>query len=503
MLIVETIRKIRLAHHRDNKPIRQIAREMNLSRNTVRKIIRSDVTELHYDRKTQPQPKLEPYKEQLIQALDEDHDKPKKQRRSAQLLFEELQRQGFAGGYDAVRRFVQKWKQQQTGVSKAFVPLVFAPGEAFQFDWGYEPVQLAGVNVQVKVAHFRLCHSRKPFCVAYVRETLEMVLDAHVQAFSFYGGACRKGIYDNLKTVVSKVLIGKERVFNRRFLTLASHYLFDPVACTPAAGWEKGQVERQVGVVRQRLFAKRRKFADLDELNQWLRDECQTMAATQKHPELSDQTVAEVAIREQAALVPVPVLFDAYQESTARVSRTALINFDRNRYSVQANTIGKTVTVRAYADRISMVHNGELIGLHRRQFGRDKTLYEPWHYLAVLKQKPGALRNGAPFQQWDLPEPLKKARERLGSSSDGDRQFVGILAAVQTHGLEAVSAACAEALAARIISRDLVLNILSRAGEEETVANCQPPAHLPKLRLLPTADCQRYDRLLAGGDHAS
>lgn len=500
---METIRKIRLAHHRDHKPIREIARDMNLSRNTVRKIIRTDVTELHYERQSQPSPKLEPYKNRLIQALDEDQDKPKKHRRSAQLLFEMLQREGFVGGYDAVRRFVQKQKQQRTGASKAFVPLVFAPGEAFQFDWSYEPIELGGTNTQIKVAHFRLCHSRKPFCVAYVRETLEMVLDAHVQAFSFYGGTCRKGIYDNLKTVVSKVLMGKERIFNRRFQVLASHYLFEPVACTPAAGWEKGQVERQVGVVRQRLFAKRRKFVDLDELNQWLRDECQTMAATQKHPEFTEQTVAEVAAKEQESLVPVPVQFDAYQESTARVSLTALINFDRNRYSVQAVTVGKTVTIRAYADRISMIHDGELIGLHRRQFGRDKTVYEPWHYLAILKQKPGALRNGAPFKQWDLPEPLKQARERLGGYSDGDRQFVGILTAVASHGLEAVADACAEALSAKTISRDLVLNILSRASEPEPVSDCQPPAHLPRLRLLPTADCRRYDRLLAGGGHAS
>ncbi len=273
---METIAKIRRAYHRDKKSIRQIAREMNLARNTVRKIIRSDVTQLHYERKVQPRPKLEPFKEKLVAFLEEDQKKPPKQRRTALLLFEMLQREGFTGGYDSVRRFVKTWREQATG-TKAFIPLVFAPGEAFQFDWSYEQIELGGVNVRIKLAHFRLCHSRAPFCVAYMRETLEMVMDAHVQAFSFYGGACRKGIYDNLKTVVSKVLIGKERIFNRRFQALASHYLFEPVACTPAAGWEKEQVERQVGVVRQRLFGKRRKFADLDELNQWLRDECRAM----------------------------------------------------------------------------------------------------------------------------------------------------------------------------------------------------------------------------------
>jgi hypothetical protein len=191
-------------------------------------------------------------------------------------------------------------------------------------------------------------------------------------------------------------------------------------------------------------------------------------------------------------------LFDAYQESTARVSLTSLINFDRNRYSVEAAFVGKVVTVRAYANRLSIIHNGKLVGLHKRQYGRDRTIYEPWHYLDVLKQKPGALRNGTPFINWDLPKSLQKTRERLSRHPDGDRQFVGILSAVSVHGLKAVEQACTEALAAKIVSKDLVLNILSRANEPDPLSNSQSPAHLPKLRLLPQADCRRYDRLLAG-----
>lgn len=500
---METIRKIRLARHRDHKPIRQIARDLNLSRNTVRNILRSEATELHYQRKVQPAPKLEPFKASLTQALQEDACKPKKQRRSALLLFEQVQREGFTGGYDAVRRFVQRWKRDAQEPVKAYVPLSFAPGEAFQFDWGYEPIELGGVNVKIKVAQFRLCHSRAPFCVAYPRESLEMVMDAHVQAFAFFGGACRRGIYDNLKTVVTKVLMGKDRVFNRRFQTLASHYLFEPVACTPAAGWEKGQIERQVGFVRQRLFAKRRKFANLEELNLWLRYECRVLAATQKHPEFPEQTVATVLEKEGAALVNVRVAFDGYQESVARVSSTSLVAFDRNRYSVQACAVGTAVMVRAYADRVAFVHNGQVVGLHRRLFGRGRTAFDPWHYLDVIKHKPGALRNGTPFQGWELPTSLQQIKEVLLKRPDGDRQFVAILASVPTYGLEAVATACATALEANTISRDVILNLLSRSGEEASNEPCQTPSHLPPLRLLPKADCQRYDRLLSGGRHAS
>jgi transposase len=503
MLIVETIRKVRLAHHRNHKSIREICRDFNLSRNTVRKIIRSDATEFVYDRKVQPRPKLEPFKERLSKYLKEESAKPVKQRRSALLLFEQLQREGFDGGYDSVRRYVQNWRKSGAEREiKAFIPLSFAPGEAFQFDWSYEQIELAGVNVRVKVAQFRLSHSRMPYCVAYMRETLEMVLDAHVRAFGFYGGACRRGIYDNLKTVVAKVLMGKERVFNRRFTTLASHYLFEPVACTPAAGWEKGQIEKQVGLVRQRFFNQRRKFGSLEELNQWLSEQCLQLAASHKHPEFPDRTVAEVFAAEQEHLISVKMPFDSYQESLARVSCTSLVSFDRNRYSVHASAVGKTILVRAYANRLILLADGQTVGVHLREFGRDKTIFDPWHYLEVLKHKPGALRNGAPFKDWEFPLPLKEVRAAMLNRPDGDKQFVGILSAVLTHGLEAVINACAEAVAANTVSQGVILNILSRAQDQPVPDDCDIPK-LPELRMPPIADCRRYDLLLMGGAHVA
>jgi hypothetical protein len=179
------------------------------------------------------------------------------------------------------------------------------------------------------------------------------------------------------------------------------------------------------------------------------------------------------------------------------------VAFDRNRYSVHAASVGRAVMVRAYADRVVFVHNGRVIGLHRRLFGRGRTAFDPWHYLDVLKHKPGALRNGTPFQAWDLPASLQQVKEQLLKRSDGDRQFVAILASVPTYGLEAVGAACATALSTNTVSRDVILNLLSRSNEEPATESCPAPSHLPPLRLLPTADCQRYDRLLMGGHRAS
>lgn len=500
---METIRKVRQAHYRDHKPIREICRDFHLSRNTVRKILRSNLTEFVYERKVQPRQKLEPFCERLETCLKEDSAKPAKQRRTALLLFEQLQREGFGGGYDSVRRYVKKWRKNSSEQPiQAYIPLCFAPGEAFQFDWGYEPIELGGVNVRIKVAHFRLSHSRMPFCVAYGRETLEMVLDAHVRAFNFFGGSCRKGIYDNLKTVVSKVLLGKERVFNRRFLSLASHYLFEPVACTPAAGWEKGQIEKQVGFVRQRFFNQRRKFASLEELNQWLTEQCLQVAATQKHPEFPQQSVAEVFAAEREHLVQVKLPFDSYQETTAHVSRTALVLFERNRYSVHASAVGQLASVRVYADRIVLCVDAQIVGEHQRQFGRDLTVYDPWHYLEVLKRKPGALRNGAPFKDWDLPLPLKQVREAMLNHPDADKQFVGVLSAVLTHGLDAVIDACAKAVAQGTVSQSVILNLLSRSQELPLTTESPVLPPLPQLRMPPIADCSRYNLLLREGAYA-
>jgi len=339
-----------------------------------------------------------------------------------------------------------------------------------------------------------------PFCVAYLRESLEMVLDAHVRAFEFFGGSCRRGIYDNLKTVVTKVLLGKDRVFNPRFLQLASHYLIEPVACTPAAGWEKGQVENQVSFVRKRIFVPRVKCADLSELNRYLSDRCRILAAGHKHPEFKERTVAEVFSEEKSRLVCVGTAFDGFRETPVRVSSTSLVSYDSNRYSVDASAVGRTVMLRAYADRVVVVDDGVVIGEHQRQFGRHNTSYDPWHYIAVLKRKPGALRNGAPFKGWELPPPIAQIREALAKHSDGDRQFVGILGRIGAYGLDAVADACAEALRTKTPSRDVVLNILSRTCDEPDIPAFLPPGYLPIINSEPTSDCGRYDVLLAGGN---
>ena len=201
MLVVETIAKIRRAYCQEKKRIKQICRELRVSRNTVGEVIRSGATELTYERNVQPQPKIGPWKDELERMLAENTRKPRRERLTRIRIFEELRALGYDGGYDAVRRYAASWsKSEQEASAAAYVPLSFDPGEAYQFDWSHEIVPIDGVTTTVKVAHVRLCHSRMLFVRAYPRETQEMVFDAHDKAFASFGGACARGIYDNMKT---------------------------------------------------------------------------------------------------------------------------------------------------------------------------------------------------------------------------------------------------------------------------------------------------------------
>ena len=449
-------------------------------------------------------PKLGAYVEKLTEGLESDKVLPKRQRRTAQKLFQELQLEGYQGGYDSVRRFVKRWRHSQSkATGQVFIPLSFDPGEAFQFDWSHEWVQMAGMPVKAKVAHLRLCHSRLFLAVAYPRETQEMVFDAHQRGFEFFGGICHRGIYDNLKTVVNKILSGKQRNFNNRFGQLSSHYLFEPVACTPASGWEKGQVENQVGVVRRNFFTPRLRVKNFDELNAILIECCVHWAKTHRHPEIKDQTVWQVYEKEQPYLLKLPQSFDGYAERPARVSPSSLVSFDHNRYSVDCRHAGKTVQIRVYAGRIVVVRDGEVIADHVREFGRDKTVFNPWHYLSALETKPGALRNGAPFKKWDLPVGMRSIRDQLRRRyTDWDRQFVGILTVVPHFGIQLVEEACQKALKVKTVSNEAVLNLLYRGADAQPSGGIDPGVHL-HLKNQPVADCSRYDRLIKEAAHAA
>ena len=484
--------KIRRMYFRDKLPLREIAKRSGLSRNTLRRWLRQcDVVE--------PRGKtrevfsiLDPYKETLVSWLRTNSHRPKRDRRTVLVMFHHLQAQGYPGGYGRVAAFARAWRAE--GPKRAvFVPLRFPMGEAFQFDWSCEYAVIGGLRRRLDVAHVKLAASRAFWVVAYPTQSHEMLFDAHARAFAAFGGVPRRGIYDNMKTAVDRVGRGKERTINARFQAMCGHYLFDPEFCNRAAGWEKGIVEKNVQDRRRQLWveAGHRHWSSLADLNTWLDQECRAAWEAMSHPEWPALRLSEVLETEQPHLMPNPKPFDAYIEHPVRVSATALIHFQRNRYSVPTEAAHQVVSLRAYPTELVLVSDGQVIARHARSFERYLTFYDWQHYIHAVQRKPGALRHGAPFSE--MPDALQSLQRQLLRRVGGDRVMAHVLATVPEHGLEAVIVAAEIVLESGVVTAEHVFNVLARLKTphltHETLTTVLQLEHEPQ------ANVHRYDGL--------
>ncbi|MET0014360.1 MAG: IS21 family transposase [Sedimenticola sp.] len=501
MIDVALLSVIRRWHFREGMTIREITRRTGLSRNTVRKYLANGVLEPRYPNRKTPS-KLDDYELTLTSWLFREARRHRKQRKTVKQLHSDLVQLGYTGSHDRVSAFARNWRAEQqeakkTASKNTFVPLAFAPGEAFQFDWGEDYVVIDGSSTKLQIAHFKLSNSRAFFMRAYLLQSHEMLFDAHYHAFQAFGDVPERGIYDNMKTAVDKVRKGKQRDVNKRLTAMVSHYLFEAEFCNPAAGWEKGQVEKNVLDARRRIWQGAPVFKSLADLNSWLNQRCVELWQELPHPQDKRRTIDNYWQVEREHLMEAPAAFDGFVEYNKRVTSTCLITYDNNRYSVPASFANRPVSLRVYADRLVIVAEANVIAVHDRVFSRDhsasgKTIYDWRHYLSVVQRKPGALRNGAPFTE--LPESFKQLQRKLLKRPGGDREMVDVLALVLLHDEVLVEQAVEEALKIDRPSKQHVVNCLSRITDKPKPEPTQPPAAL-KLVTEPTADTNRYDRL--------
>lgn len=496
---METILKIRRLYHHEKLSVREIAKRLRLNRRTVKKYL-TTLEPPTYQRKSYHYPKLGSFLPYLEAFLNQEQDKPAKERLSVRRLFELLRSEGYQGQYNSLACFVRRFKAQyEPKIQDVFIPQYFPEADAYQFDWSTEAVKLSGELVKINVAHFRLCHSRAFFIKAYPNQRMDMLVDAHNCAFEFLGGTCKRGIYDNMKTAVTSIGIGKERVFNEQFLAMMNHFLIEPVACTPASGWEKGQVERQVKTLRKRIFEPMLSFTDLEELNSYLRAQCCMLMDEFKHPDDKTITVSQALKKEQNLLIQITPYY-WYKDKPIHVNRLSLICYENHRYSVPCHLVGKVVNLQAQAEQIHIIYQNECIASHKRSFIKNHTTYNPWHYLDILRYKPGALRNGDPFAHWDLPEPILQLQNYLMDKPKGDRTMVELLVLIRDYGEDIGITAASIALEKKIVTVEAVQHIINQFLEP----------NVPKLKAKeiplsnpPQSNCQRYDSLLTGVRHAA
>jgi len=496
MITMDMLGKVRRMKMRDKLTISEISKRTGLARNTVKRWLRApgDVSP-KYLRRSDPT-KLSAYEATLVMALKADAHRHKDGRRTARALFVQITALGYRGGYSAVTDFIRAWRSDSGKATKAFVPLVFENGEAFQFDWSEEGMLVGGVFHKVQAAHLKLCASRAFWLVAYPTQSHEMLFDAHTRSFVALGGVPHRGIYDNMKTAVDEVLKGKGRVVNARFKAMCSHYLFDPDFCNVASGWEKGRVEKNVQDSRRRIWieARERRFGSFVELNVWLSQRCRAIWAETAHPEHAQFTIADMLEIEREHLMAMPEAFDGYVERSSRVSSTCLVTVARNRYSVPCEWAGKRVSTRLYPTQLVVVVGEAVVARHDRLTNKGQTAYDWQHYIGLVERKPGALRNGAPFL--DMPDELLQLRRSLMRYPSGDRVVADVLAAVPHAGIDAVLVAVAIALEdvtpSGQVSVEHIQNVLARLRSPPI-----PELAQTDLQLLeaPRADTARYDQL--------
>ena len=427
--------------------------------------------------------------------LEDDKQRPRKQRHTAKRIFERLGAEhGYTGGYTIVKDYVRSSK---IGGQEMFVPLTHAPGEA-QADFGEALTVIAGIEQKAHFMAFSLPHSDDCFVQAFPAETTEAFLEAHVCAFEYFGGVPTRILYDNTKLAVARILGNGERKKTQAFSELESHYLFRDKFGRPGKGNDKGDVENLVGYVRRNFMVPIPRAASWEELNAQLAAECRArrMRRLRGHTE----TIGERFERDRAVLLPLPAArFEACAKATVRVSSISLVRYKTNDYSVPTQYGHRQVLVKAFVHRIVIVTASEVIAEHKRSYEREATVYDPLHYLALLEHKSRALDQAAPLTGWQLPECFAQLRRLLEARliKHAAREYIQVLRLLETFPLAEVAAGVEQALALNAISfdavRHLVLCRIERRPPRLDMANWP---HLPLVQVH-TARAADYMSLLS------
>jgi len=473
---------------------RAACREYDLHWETLEKIL-AHVEPPGY-RRTKPRhkPKIEPFLPIIEEILESDRKAPKKQRHTAQRIWERLRDEhGFTGKPTIVKDAVRAWRN---GHQEVFLPLSHRPGEG-QVDFGFAQVKLNGQATKVALFVMTLPYSDALVIQVFPRECTEAFLEGHKRAFAFFGGVPRRISYDNSKIAVAKITGSRQREVTKEFLRLKSHFLFQDHFCLVRRPNEKGHVERLLDFARTNYLVPVPEVASLVELNAALLQRCQADLDRQLYGKSAPKAV--LLEEERPALLPIPPQeFEARRVKPASVSSLSLVRFDTNNYSVPVKYAHRKVLVVATVDEIRLVHEDRLIARHPRHWGREKYLFEPVHYLALLERKPGGFDFARPLENWNLPSCFETLRRRLEREPNGlgMREFIRVLRLLEHSNLPQLTDAVEYALDLDITDADSIRVILEHRREQPVpLFSLDGRPHLKGVTVEPT-DVSAYQSLL-------
>lgn len=499
MIQVDEKERIRNAYHVQGQSIREISRRMRHSRKTVRKAIADASVPVYVRTRPVLSPVMDPVRQIVDEWIEQDGDRPRKQRHTAHRIYERLrEEQGFTGAESTVRRYVGKRRRRPV---EHFVPLCFDPGAVAQVDFGEAVVVMDGSETEVQFFCMRLCYSRRPFVMALPFQKQEAFLEAHVRAFDLFGGVPRRITYDNLTAATARAIRGDKRREIDSFVAFRSHYLFASHFCTPGEAHEKGQVENLVGYVRRNWFVPLPRVKGYEDLNSCLLAKC---LAEEKHViQGMKESVGQMFARERANLLALPARpYECFRLHPVRSNKMGLIRFEGNDYSVPAERSSQALFLKAYMDRVEITDARQVLAIHRRLLGKGKESLQPVHYLEAMKRKPGSLEYARPLRSSEFSPVYYLYLERLKDVMPdlaARRSFVKVLELSATYPEWMVAEAMALALEYGSLDADAVKNLLAQKDGSTTLPLSAEllPQGIADVR-VEVRDVRVFDRLLSG-----
>lgn len=510
MLTVLDFLEIRKAHA-SGESMRSIAARLGHCQKSVRRAIRSQTGEPSAYRRTRPvgYPKLGEFVPVIQQILRDDESAPKKQRHHAKRIYQRLKAEhGFTGSYYPVRRYVASLRQSHR---ETFMRLEHLPGRRMEFDFGQVQVDFPDGRRRTDVLSGVWTYSNCPFLLALPSQRTESILEGMSRAFGFFACVPREVWWDNPRAVAIEILRGRDRTLNPAYAALASHYRFDPLFCMPGKGQEKSDVERSVFALERRACTPVPKATDLADLNRQLLVFC--LAERERVVAHQAASIGGNFESERSTALPLPTHpFDACIKRTGLVDKYQTVMFETNRYSVPHTSAFAKVTVKAYVDRVAVVHNGAVVAEHRRGYARHESFVEPMHFVAALERKPAWLAHVPAMRNWQLPESFERLRAafkgHLGPRT-GERHYIRVLQLLMRHPTSRIDQAINLLMDHPAITAERIeqtAGVLRDGGDGSLPPQTIPPeqqseeqqSEVIRRVQVPMPDLRRFDRLLSG-----
>lgn len=438
MLELSHVHIIRHKHFVEGQSIRAVARDMGVSRNTVRKYLRAEDPQPEYTQsKCRPRPVLDKVGPRIDELLEEWSGRTtNKQRITSPRVHQALLDEGYEIGERTVREYLAEWRRQR---AETHIPLEWRPGDAAQVDFFEVVIEVDGERRKAWMFVMRMMFSKRDFAYVYERQDQVSFLDGHVRAFAAFGGVPARIIYDNLKPAVKRFLRNGKRELTDRFLALVTHYVFEPCFARRGKGNDKGGVEARGKGLRWQHLTPIPVAADMDGINANLAAKLERQMAERK--DRQGQTVLDRWPEETPLLHRLPAAaFDPAKLSTATVSSQALVRVESASYSVPSSWKRLEVKVFAGPQIIRIVRGDEEV-THPRVPKNERHI-DYTHYLDELSRKPQALRQVAPELTAALGAPYSELYDLL-EATHGPRKaarlFADLLAVMQDHDDDALS----------------------------------------------------------------